>query len=167
MATPNTAPAFIRNVGIIGQPVALTNQVCTRDNPGTTPVVIYDSSASYASGNGAFVECFQCNATGVSVAVALLVFHRLPEETSPQWRLAFESSIPEVVAVGDSAFPNFPVYIPLPLILFPVPHAGDAEIGAFRGLRINGGDRAIQWGVALSRAVGNFPLIVTMYGGEY
>jgi hypothetical protein len=156
MATPNTAPAFIRNVGIVGQPVALTNQVCSRDNPGSTPVIIYDP----------LVESLRSEATGVTAASCLLLFHRVMDEAQPVWRKAGEVQLPSVAtAPTEGSILSYPVEMLLPRILFPV--AGTANESYLRGLRLNAIDRPVQWGVALTVAVGSAPIIVTMYGGEY
>ncbi|NJL10944.1 MAG: hypothetical protein HC908_14315 [Calothrix sp. SM1_7_51] len=166
MATPNTSPAFIRNVGIIGQPIALTSQVCTRENPGNTPSVIYDPSAAYATGNGALVETIRAEATGVTAASCLLLFHRILDEAQPVWRKALEVTLPAVATIPtDSAIPGYPVELPLPKILFPV--AGAGNDASMRGLRLNPSERPIQWGAALTVAVGTAPIIISMYGGEY
>lgn len=166
MATPNTAPAFIRNVGIVGQPVGLTNQVCPRDNPGSIPVIIYDPSATYAMGNGALVESLRAEATGVTAASCLVLFHRVMDEAQPVWRKAAEVQLPSVTsAPTDGSILSYPVEIPLPRILFPTASTGNDSY--LRGLRINALDRPVQWGVALTVAVGTAPVIVTMYGGEY
>lgn len=165
-ASPNSSPIFIRNIGIIGQPVMLTNQTCFRDVPGNTPVIIYDPTASYALGNGALVESIQASATGITAASCLMIFYRITDETQPLWRKAFEVSLPAVSAgVLDSAIAGYPVEVPLPKLNFPVAHAGNNP--NITGLRINPNDRPIEWGAALSVAVGTSPVIVTMYGGEY
>lgn len=164
-AAPNTSPSFIQTVGIVGQPVQLTNQVCTRDAPGTAPIVIYDPTANYALGNGAFVEEIRIEATGVSVASCLMLFHRVLTEAIPVWRKSSEVALPAVASVSnDSAIAGYPVFMPLPKILGPVPQTGNTS--QFTGLRINYPDSSIQWGVALTVAVGGSPINVVMYGGE-
>lgn len=166
VAAPNTSPAFIQTVGILGYPAELTSQVCTRDAPGSIPLTIYDPTADYAQGNGALVEVIRAEATGVTAASCLLLFYRLMEDSSPKWRKAAEIALPAVGTVPtNAAIAGYPVELPLPKILFPVPSAGTTT--QFTGLRLNPPERPIQWGVALTVAVGTAPIIVTMYGGEY
>ena len=163
---PNTSPGFIQTVGIIGVPIELTNQTCTPDNPGATPLVAYDPTADYAQGNGALVEMVDIQLTGSTAGTTVLMFYRLTLETSPKWRKAAQKAIATVAYSNIVELPSYKMS--LKDILFPVP-AGGAGTGLqqFQGLRINSPSRAIQWGFALTVAAGTAPIIVTMYGGEY
>jgi hypothetical protein len=163
---PNTSPAFLQTSGMVGVPVELTNQVCTPDNPGTTPIIAYDSTATYAQGNGALVEMIDIQLTGTTAATTVLLFHRLTLETSPKWRKAAQRAIASVTYSSTVELPSYK--IPLKDILFPVPGGGaGTTLQQFQGLRLNSPDRAIQWGFALTVAAGAAPIIVAMYGGEY
>lgn len=163
---PNTSPAFIQTSGMLGVPIELTNQICTPDNPGTTPLIAYDPTADYAQSNGALVEMVDIQLTGTTAATTVLMFCRLTLETSPKWRKSAQRAIASVTYSSTVELPSYK--IPLKDILFPVP-AGGAGTGLqqFQGLRINSPTRAIQWGFALTVAAGAAPIIVTMYGGEY
>lgn len=163
---PNTAPAFIQTSGMLGVPVELTNQVCTPDNPGTTPVLAYDPTADYAQGNGALVEMVDIQLTGNTAATTVLMFYRWLNETNPKWRKAAQRAIPTAAYSATAELASYK--IPLKDILFPVPGAGAGTVlQQFQGLRINSPDRGVQWGFALTVAAGTAPIIVTMYGGEY
>jgi hypothetical protein len=130
-------------------------------------VTIYDPLQSYAQGNGALCECIKVVATGTTAATVLLLFYRMLEDTNPLWRFASELAIPAIASVPTTTtIAGFPLFLPLPNILFPLPMVGTTA--NFTGLRVNSTNRKIQWGVALTVSTGAaFPLIVTMYGGEY
>jgi hypothetical protein len=163
---PNSSPAFIQTMGMIGVPIELTNQVCNPDNPGTTPLTAYDPTANYAQGNGALVEMVDIQLTGTTVNTTVLMFYKLLEEISPKWRKAAQRAIASVSYSSTVELPSYK--IPLKDILFPVPAAGaGTTLQQFQGLRINSPDRSVQWGFALTVAAGTAPIIVTMYGGEY
>lgn len=163
---PNTSPAFMQTMGILGFPVELTNQVCTPDNPGTTPVIAYDTGQSYAQGNGALAEMVDIQLTGTTAATTVMMFVRMLDETSPKWRKVAQRAIASVTYSNTVELPSYK--IPLKDILFPVP-AGGAGTGLqqFQGLRINSTLRGVQYGFALTVSAGSAPIIVTMYGGEY
>lgn len=166
MDAPNTSPAFIQTMGILGVPVELTNQVCTPDNPGTTPLTAYDTTGSYAQGNGALVEMVDVQLTGTTAATTLMMFVRLLDETSPKWRKIAQVAIASVTYSATVALPSYK--IPLKDILFPVPAGGaGTTLQQFQGLRINSPTRGVQYGFALTVNAGSAPVIVTMYGGEY
>lgn len=158
---PNTAPAFMQTTGLLGVPVELTNQVCTRDTPGSTPVVGYDSSAEYAQGNGALVEMIDIQVTGNAIATVVMMFDRYTGEVSPKWRKVAEIAVAAAAISNTSVLPSYK--IPLKDILFPVP--GGSSLPQFQGYRIN--SKGMQLGFALTVAVGTSPLIIRMYGGEY
>ncbi|MBO3463134.1 hypothetical protein G7B40_001470 [Aetokthonos hydrillicola Thurmond2011] len=163
---PNTSPAFIQTMGIIGVPVDLTNQVCTADNPGTTPIIAYDPTADYAQGNGALIEHIDIQLTGNTAATTVLLFYKFISDTTPKWRKAAQRAIASATVSTTAELPSYSM--PLKNILFPVPQAGAGTgLQQFQGLRINSPDRSIQWGFALTVAAGTSPIIVTMYGGEY
>ena len=163
---PNTSPAFIQTVGILGVPVDLTNQVCNPDNPGTTPLVAYDPLATYSEGNGVLVEMVDIQLTGTCVATTVVMYYRLTLETSPRWRKAAQRAIAPISYSTTVELPSYKM--PLKDILSPVP-GGGAFVGVpqFTGLRLNSPTRNIQWGFALTVVSGTAPIIVTMYGGEY
>lgn len=162
---PNTSPSFIRTCGVLGSVVALTTQVCTRDAPGSTPVVLYDSNGAYAGGNGALAEDFTVCATGPIAKSVLFMFLKFTADTNPVWVNIFEWDLPALSAVSaTTASASYPLSLPLRKILSPQPHAGSA--GIFTGLRINSSGRAIQLGLALGTAIGSMPLICTLWGGE-
>lgn len=166
MDAPNTSPAFIQTMGILGSPVELTNQVCTPDNPGTTPLTAYDSSGTYAQGNGALIEMVDVQLTGTTAATTLLMFYRLLDETTPKWRKLGQVAIASATYSATVALPSYK--ITLKDILFPVPAAGaGTTLQQFQGLRVNSPTRGIQYGFALTVAAGTAPIIVTLYGGEY
>lgn len=167
---PNTSPAFIQTVGILGQPVQLSNQVASRGAPGSNPVDIYDpTQSSYAQGNGALVESIEVMATGTMVQTVLLLFYQVTTETTPVWRFAREVFLPAVTTTPNnnvlttSPANAYPVEMELPKIHSPA--VADAD-NTYRGLRLNSLNRAIKWGVALGTAIAS-PVTVTMYGGEY
>lgn len=163
---PNTSPAFIQTMGMIGVPVELTNQVCTPDNPGTTPVIAYDPTADYVQGNGALIEMVDIQLTGNTTATTVLMFYRWTNETTPKWRKAAQRAI--AAATYSAAAELVSYKMPLKDILFPVPGAGaGVTLQQFQGLRLNSPTRGVQWGFALTVASGTAPIIVTMYGGEY
>jgi hypothetical protein len=163
---PNTSPAFIQTMGLIGVPVELTNQVCPPDNPGTTPVIAYDTTGSYSQGNGALVEMVDLQLTGTTANTTVLMFYRLLDETNPKWRKAAQRAIASVTYSATVELPSYKIL--LKDILFPVPAAGaGTTLQQFQGLRINSPIRGIQWGFALTADAGSAPIIVTMYGGEY
>lgn len=163
---PNTSPSFIQTMGIVGVPVELTNQVCSPDNPGTTPVIAYDPTATYAEGNGALVEMIDIQLTGTTAATTVLMFYRIAEETTPKWRKSSQRAINAATYSAAAELPSYKML--LKDILSPVPHAGaGTTLQQFQGLRLNSPNRGIQWGFALTMAAGTSPIIVTMYGGEY
>ncbi|RUR76997.1 hypothetical protein PCC6912_39560 [Chlorogloeopsis fritschii PCC 6912] len=156
----------MQTMGILGSPVELTNQVCTPDNPGTTPVIAYDTTGSYSQGNGALVEMVDIQLTGTTANTTLLMFYKLLDETTPKWRKAAQRAIASVTYSSTVELPSYK--IPLKDILFPVPAAGaGTSLQQFQGLRINSSLRGIQWGFALTVTAGTAPIIVTLYGGEY
>lgn len=163
---PNTAPAFIQTVGFIGVPIELTNQVCTRENPGTTPLTIYSSDSDYNQGNGALVEMIDIQITGNTAATVLMLFDRFTTETIPKWRKLAEVAIAAATPSNTSAVTSYK--IPLKDILFPVPHAGAGTAQPpqqFQGLRLN--SSGVELGVALTVAAGTAPVIVRLCGGFY
>lgn len=163
--SPNTSPPFIQTVGTIALPIQLTNQVCTRDNPGTTPVTIYDSGADYNQENGALIEMIDIQLTGVTVDTVVMLFDQYDSETTPVWRKVGEVAVPAVSPSLTTAVPSYK--IPLKDILSPVPHAGagvSQPPQQFQGLRVNSSN--IKLGVALTVA-NTTPIIVRLYGGFY
>lgn len=159
---PNTSPAFMQSMGILGLPVDLTTQICTPSTPGSAPVAAYSSIADYALGNGALVEMIDIQLTGSIPATTILMFYRFTGETSPRWRKAASRAVAAATYDSTSELPSYK--IPLKDILFPVPQVGTTP--GFSGLRLNSSSRSLEWGFALTVAVTN-PIIVTMYGGEY
>lgn len=159
---PNTSPAFMQTMGIIGNPIDLTNQVCTPSTPGTTPAIAYSPISDYAQGNGALVEMIDIKLTGTTVATSVLMFYENLDETVPKWRF---SAMRAIAAATYDPLSELPSYkMPLKDILFPVPQVG--TVANFQGLRLNSSLRSIQWGFALTVAVTS-PIIITMYGGEF
>jgi hypothetical protein len=137
--------------------------VCTRDSPGSIPVTIYDSTASYANGNGATVENVIVNAVGTVAKSTLFFFIKLDGATT--WQLWSEVDLPALASQSATAKPTgYPLRSDLSRRIYsPVANVGtDQGINAFR---ING-NRQIQIGVALGTAVGSLPIIVTLEGGE-
>lgn len=166
MDAPNTSPSFMQTMGILGFPVELTNQVCSPDNPGTTPVTAYDAGSDYAMGNGALVEMIDIQLTGTTAATTVIMFVRLADEVTPKWRKVAQCAIAAVSYSQTVALPSYKM--PLKDILFPVPAAGaGTSLQQFQGLRINSPSRSLEYGFALSVATAPAPIIVTMYGGEY
>jgi hypothetical protein len=162
---PNSSPSFIRTGGMIGAVVSLTNQVCTRDNPGNTPLVLYDSTASYAQGNGALCEDLTLCATGTIAKSVLFLFIKFTADTNPTWFNIAEWDLPALASISaTTASSGYPLSVPLRKVLAPSPHTGTNQYNT--GLRINSSGRAIQLGLALGTAIGSMPLIATMWGGE-
>lgn len=155
--SPNTSPAFIQTVGVLGLPIELTNQVCTRNNPGSTPVVIYDSSEEYAQGNGALVEALDIQVTGITPDTVVMLFDKFLSETIPKWRKVAEVFIPSTSATSTAVLTEYE--FPLKKILSPTKGNDNNQ-----GLRLNSSN--IQYGVALTVATTD-PVIIRMYGGEY
>lgn len=163
---PNGTPSFIRSPGILGVPIKLTNQVCSRDNPGNIPLIIYDNSAEYASGNGAIAENVTVCATGTVTKSVLFLFIKFTETIAPEWLLWHEIDLP-ALATADATTKGagYPLRGELKRIYSPIPQAGSIPFAD--GLRINGESRQIQIGVALGTAIGSLPIIVYLEGGEY
>jgi hypothetical protein len=164
--SPNTSPSFIRTAGILGSVVSLTNQVCTRDNPGSIPVVLYDSNGAYAGGNGALAEDLTVCATGPIAKSVLFMFIKFTSDTNPVWVNIAEWDLPALASVSaTTASASYPLSLPLRNILAPQPHSSTTT-AQFKALRINSSGRAIQLGLALGTAIGSLPLIATLWGGE-
>ena len=156
---PNTSPAFIQTNGVLGFPIELTNQVCTRNNPGSTPVIIYDATEDYAQGNGGLVETIDIKLTGTSPDLVVLLFDKFVAETIPKWRLVDELFIPATTATSTAGIVKYE--FKLKKILSPSKTSGTENN---QGLRLN--SKNIQYGVALTVAATD-PIIIRMYGGEY
>lgn len=161
---PNRLPTFIKQGGTLGNPAQLTNQVCTRNAPGNTPVTLYDNTADYASGNGAIVENIIVAATGTVTKSTLLFFMRLDD--SATWNFWGEADLPAIASASASAKDsNYPLRIDLGRRIYsPVAQVGNDQ--GLQGFRINGNSRTVQLGVALGTAVGSSPIIVWLSGGE-
>lgn len=154
---PNTSPAFIQTVGVLGFPIELTNQVCARNNPGSTPVVLYDSAEEYTQGNGALAESIDIRLTGTNPDLVVLLFDKFINETVPKWRLVDELFIPATSATTTAEIPKYEFR--LKKLLSPGKGSENNQ-----GLRLNSSN--IQYGVALTVASTD-SVIVRMYGGEY
>jgi hypothetical protein len=162
---PNTSPSFIRTGGMIGAVVSLTNQVCTRDNPGNIPLVIYDSTASYAQGNGAYCEDLTVCATGIVAKSVLFLFIKFTADTNPTWFNIAEWDLPALASISaTTASAGYPLSVSLRKVLAPSSLVGTNPYKS--ALRINSSNRSIQLGLALGTAIGSMPLIATMWGGE-
>lgn len=161
---PNRLPTFIKQGGILGNPASLTNQVCTRDNPGVIPVTLYDNTADYASGNGAIVENVIIAPTGTVTKSALFFFIRLDDDST--WRYWGEVDLPAIASASATAKDtNYPLRADLGRRLYsPVAQVGDDQ--GLIGFRINGNSRTVQIGCALGAAIGSLPLLVWLQGGE-
>jgi hypothetical protein len=166
---PNSTPIFIRQGGLVGRPVSLTNQVCTRDAPGNVPLVLYDNSdtAGYASGNGALVEDLIIAPTGTVIKSTLLIFWKINNQTSAPWLYWDEVDLPAQATISASAkSTTYPFRATLTrTLLSPTPRVGTIQYAS--GFRINGDSVPIQIGVALGIAAGTAPVIVWLDGGEY
>jgi hypothetical protein len=163
---PNPQPAFIRAGGILGNPVKLTNQVCTRDSPGNIPIVIYDNGADYASGNGAIIENIIIVPTGNVVKSILFVFYKDLSNATPEWLLYDEIDLAAISSISASTKDtNYPLKAPTVRQLYrSMPNVGSTQYPT--GYRINGNTRTIQLGVALGTTIGTAPIIVYLEGGE-
>lgn len=165
--SPNPTPGFIRQGGVIGTPVALTNQVCTRDAPGNVPLILYDndSSTGYASGNGAIAENLRICPTGTVAKSTLLIFWKFPD-TSNTWLYWDEVDLPALASVSASTKGSgYPLKATLSgVILAPVARVGSSAYP--NAFRINGDSRALQIGVALGTTIGTSPMYVWLEGGE-
>lgn len=161
---PNRLPTFIKQGGILGIPALLTNQTCTRDNPGIIPVTLYDNTADYASGNGAIVENVIIGATGTVTKSTLFFFVRLDDNTT--WRYFAEVDLPAIGSASASAKDsNYPLRADLGRRIYsPVAQVGNDQ--GLIGFRINGNSRTVQLGCALGTAIGSLPIIVWLNGGE-
>jgi len=163
---PNPTPSFIRAGGILGNQVKLTNQVCTRVAPGNIPVVIYDNSGTYASGNGAIVENLIVVATDVVTKSILFLFVKFVNSATPEWLLYHEIDLPALASITANTKPtNYPLRGDLRRIYGFAPNIGSNAFAD--ALRINGESRLIQLGVALGTAIGTNPIIIYLEGGEY
>lgn len=164
---PNPTPGFIRQGGVLGYPVSLTNQVCTRDSPGTVPLVLYDndSTSGYASGNGAIVENLIIAPTGTVSKSTLLLFWKFPDQSNT-WIYWDEVDLPALASVSaNTKGTGYPLKATLSRVIFAPP----ARVGSNpypSAFRINGDSRSLQIGVALGTAIGSSPMYVWLDGGE-
>jgi hypothetical protein len=164
---PNPTPGFIRQGGILGYPVSLTNQVCTRDSPGNVPLVLYDndSTSGYASGNGAIVENLTICPTGTVSKSTLLIFVKFLDQGNT-WIYWDEVDLPALAAVSASAKgAGYPLKATLTRTILAPP----ARVGSNpypNAFRINGDSRTLQIGVALGTAIGSSPMYIWLDGGE-
>lgn len=167
---PNPQPSFIRSGGIVGTPVKLTNQVCSRDSPGNIPIVIYDNQGDYTTGNGAIVENIVVVPTGTVTQSNLLIFYKLITGTvTPEWLLYEEFNLPALGSVSNTAKSNdYPKkFYPVRDLYRSVPQVSNAENYQYpKGIRLNGNSRNYQIGVALTSAIGSLPIIIYLEGGE-
>lgn len=165
---PNPQPGFIRAGGILGNIVSLTNQVCTRDAPGNIPLVIYDTQATYTSGNGAMVENLIIVPTGTVAKSVLFLFVKDLDTTaiSPFFTLYDEIDLPALASVSASAkSASYPLKAPLTRDLYrSLPQVGSLQYP--KGLRLNGNSRNFQYAVALGTTIGTAPMYVYIEGGE-
>lgn len=165
---PNPQPSFIRAGGILGNPVKLTNQVCTRDAPGNIPLVIYDTQGSYTSGNGAIVENLVIVPTGSVAKSVLFIFVKdlSTSLTAPEFTLYEEIDLPALATISASTKDtNYPLKAPIARELYrSMPNVGSLQFP--KGLRICGNSRSLQYGIALGTAIGTAPIIVYLEGGE-
>lgn len=165
---PNPQPAFIRSGGILGTPVLLTNQVCTRDAPGNIPIVIYDNQLAYSSGNGAIVENLIIVPTGVVAKSVLFLFVKDLESstTTPVFTLYDEIDLPALASISATTKnATYPLKAPLARDLYrSLPQVGTLQYP--KGFRINGNSRNLQYAVALGTTIGTAPIIVYLEGGE-
>lgn len=161
---PNRLPTFIKQTGIIGVPASLTNQVCTRDSPGSTPVILYDNTGDYASGNGAIAENILVCPTGTVAKSTLFFFIKIDADT--EWKYWAEADLPALASISASAKDgNYPLRVDLGRRLYsPVAQVGSDQ--GLVGIRINGDSRSYQLGVALGTAIGSQPMYIWMEGGE-
>jgi hypothetical protein len=165
--SPNPMPGFIRQGGTLGYPVALTNQVCTRDAPGNVPLVLYDndSSTGYASGNGAIAENLIIAPTGTVAKSTLFLFWKFPDINS-NWLYWDEVDLPALASVSASAKGSgYPLRAALTRQMLAPP----ARVGSNpypNTFRINGDSRALQIGVALGTTIGSAPMYIWLSGGE-
>lgn len=161
---PNRLPTFIKQGGIVGVPVSLTNQTCTRDNPGVVPQVIYDNAGDYASGNGSIIENVVVCPTGTVTKSTLFFFIKLDDSTT--WRYWGEVDLPAINSASASTKDsNYPLRADLGRRLYsPVAQVGDDQ--GLVGFRLNGNSRSVQLGCALGTAIGSLPIIVWLQGGE-
>lgn len=166
---PNTTPGFIRQGGLLGRPVSLTNQVCTRDAPGNVPLVLYDNSdvAGYSSGNGAIVENLIIAPSGTVAKSTLFIFWKIVTETSSPWIYWDEVDLPALATISATAKSvAYPLKAPLTRVIFaPLPRVGTTPFPS--AFRINGESTPIQIGVALGTAIGAVPMNVWLDGGEF
>jgi hypothetical protein len=158
--SPNTQPTFMKRVGIINS-VRLSNQTCSRDGTGGTPITIYDPTI-HGDGNGALIEAIQIQPVGVNVASVLFLFFQLATVTPTRWDFWQEIAMPAVTAAPTAAIMTsggtYPLQVTLPPILSPTPASTSRT-----GLRLNGS--GVIWGVALGTAIAA-GVNVTMFGGE-
>lgn len=172
---PNPTPTFIRAGGVLGLPVLLTSQNCSRAAPGNIPLILYDNRDNYASGNGAIVENLTVCATGPITRNVLFLFLRFINPGGlasaggiTEWLLWHEIDLPATTQLTTTTKdPLYPLRGPLKRIYNPMPHTGGTPF--CDGLRINGESRPLQIGVATGAAVsvnGTSPLIVWLEGGE-
>lgn len=164
---PNPTPGFIRQGGILGYPVSLTNQVCTRDSPGNVPLILYDndSTSGYASGNGAIAENLVIAPTGTVAKSTLLIFWKFPDRADT-WIYWDEVDLPALASISATTKgAGYPLKATLTrTILAPPARVGsDPYPTAFR---INGDSRSLQIGVALGTTIGAAPMHVWLDGGE-
>lgn len=163
---PNTQPGFIRIGGILGNPVKLSNQVCTRDAPGNIPLVLYDTQGTYTSGNGAIAENLVIVPTGVVAKSTLLIFVKDLSNSTPEFLLYEEVDLPALASIAATAKPaEYPLKATLTREIYrSLPAVGS---NAFpRGIRIPGNSASLQYGVALGTAIGTLPVIIYLEGGE-
>jgi hypothetical protein len=165
--SPNPTPGFIRQSGVLGYPVALTNQVCTRDSPGNVPLILYDndSSTGYASGNGAIAENLVIAPTGTVAKSTLFIFWKFPDVANT-WVYWDEVDLPALASVSASTKGSgYPLKASLSRVILAPP----ARVGSNpypSAFRINGDSRVIQIGVALGTAIGSNPMYIWLDGGE-
>jgi hypothetical protein len=159
--TPNTQPIFIKDGGLLGSSIRLTNQITQFDGTGTTPVTLYDPSTG--SGNGALIESIRIMPLGINVASALRVFIQNSAGGVIRWDFLASIDLPAVTAANQQTISTagYPKEIVLPPLLSPVPRDSNSPL---RGLRIRSSGGII--GVALEQAI-VAGVVVFAIGGEY
>lgn len=176
-------PATVKNGGIIGNVVKITNEnlAAPRANPqANIPQVLYDNTAEYAQGNGAIVEGLTVCLTSTNPKNVLLIFVRFFNPASlsnlntsfTEWFLWHEIDLPAGAygVTPNVKDPNYPMEAPLKRFYAAIAKTGGvgANSGFASGLRINGQSRPLQIGVALGTqlvAIGD-NYYIWLQGGE-